>query len=149
VLSKKPTNKMAEVVLSVGLLAFLSLLVGNVVIMLMAARLNDTACQQAAQLAAEAYDVSGNPRDLQTAVINAMSNKISGGFFVSNPMLAELRCYTDTNKGHKRQMLLVKTTISVHVPAPYLVFFSEPLKDGSLVLNSKCIVELKPASLPG
>jgi hypothetical protein len=113
----------------------------------MAGNLNDTTCRSAAEIGAQAYDASGNIRDLQSAVFTTVNKKGFGGFFISNPMLAELKCYIDSASGNKRTMLLVRTAVCVRVPAPFLVLFAQPSQDGRLVLNSKCIVELKPSSL--
>jgi hypothetical protein len=147
--SKKLSNGLMQIVFSVCALVILALLASNIIIILMAGNLNDDTCRGAAETGAQAYDASGSIKDLQSAVFTTVNRKGFGGFFISNPMLAELRCYVDSTNGVKRTMLLVKTAICVRVPAPFLIAFAQPAQDGRLVLNSKCIVELKPSSMSG
>ncbi len=145
--NKKLSSGLVQVAISVGALVVLALLVGNVVIMLLAGKLNDDTCRNAALAAAQAYEATASPKELQSAVFSTINKDISGGFFISNPMLAELKCYTDSSNGKKRTMLSVKTVISVRLPAPFLAFFAESEQDGRMLLNSKCILELKTSSL--
>ncbi len=144
--NRKSSNGLMQIAVSVGALVLLALLISNVVIMLMASNLNNSACRDAAEIGAQAYDVNTNLRDIQSAVCSAINKRAFGGFFISNPILAELKCYSDSSNGDKRKMLAVSTVVCVRLPAPFLVLFAKA-EDGRLLLNAKCIVELKPTSV--
>jgi hypothetical protein len=147
--NRKLSSGPLQIVYSVCLLVLLALLAGNVVVMLMAGRVNDNVCKTAAEDAAQVYEVHGSPSELRSAILSAINKNVGGGFFIGNPVLTELKYYTDSSSGNKKAMLLVKTVISVRLPAPFLVFFAQPEQDGRLLLNSRCIVELKSSSLSG
>jgi len=147
--NRKLSSGLLQITFSVCALVLLALFVGNVVVMLMAGKLNDDICRNAAEVAVQAYETTGSTKELQSALFSAINRDGSGGFFISSPTLAELKCYTDSSNGNKRTMLSIKTVIGVRLPAPFLAFFAEPEQDGRLLLNSKCILELKPSSLSG
>jgi hypothetical protein len=147
--NRKTTGGLMQVALSVCILVLLALLIGNVTLILMAINLNNYVCKQAAQAGAETYAYGGDQRDLQMAVSHAVNNETAGGFFISPPILAEMKCYTDMSNGHRKQMLLVKTITAVYVPAPFLLFFVHPSYEGRLLLTSKYAIKLKDRSLTG
>lgn len=147
--NRKPTGGLLQIAFSVCILVVLALLIGNVALMLMAINLNNFVCKQAAQAGADAYAWGGDPRDLQIAVAHAVNRETAGGFFISHPVLAELKCYIDTNDGRRKQMLLVKTVTAVYLPAPFLLFFAGSTEGGRLLLTSKYAVKLHNHSLTG
>ena len=140
---RKSSGSLLQLALAVCLLVLLSLLIGNVALIMLAINLNDSTCRQAAQAGAETYLLGGNQQDLQISVFHAVNKDITGGFFISHPALEELKCYSDSNGKTKKQMLLVKTVTVVRVPAPFLLFFAHPVSKGRLLLSSACLVELK------
>ncbi len=140
--SRKRSGNLLQLALSVGILAILALLVGNVVLIFMALNFNNSICNQAAQAGAEIYANGGEQRDLQLAVVHVLNQNNTGGFFISHPILTELRCYADIDNGIRQRKLLVKTITAVYVPAPFLLFFAHP-NEGRLYLSSKCTVNLK------
>ncbi len=140
---RKSSGSILQVALSVGILVLLALLIGNIALILMAINLNDSVCRQAAQAGAETYLLGGNQKDLQTAVFYAVNKDSAGGFFISHPALEELKCFTQSDKDSRKQMLLVKTITAVRVPAPFLLFFAHPVSKGRLLLSAACLVELK------
>ncbi len=146
---RKPSGGLFQIALSVCVLVLLALLVGNVVLILMAINLNNSVCRQAAQVGAEVYALGGDQRDLRTAVFYTVNKEKVGGFFISHPILAELKCYTDANGDDKKQMLLIKTITTVCVPAPFLLFFAGPTEGGRLLFTSRCAIKLKNHSLTG
>lgn len=135
---------MMQLVIAVAALAILALLAGNIIVLSLASWLNADTCRAAAQSAAAAYEATASARELQAAIFETMHKKSLGGFFISAPALAELRCFRDKNK---KQILFLKTMILVRVPAPFLLIFADSLQDGRFILDHACKVELKSHSL--
>jgi len=134
------SGKLLHIAFSVCILIILALFIGNIVLILMALSLNNSVCRQATEDAAHVYASGANRQDMQVAVFHAINKGSAGGFFISHPTLTELRFYTEI--GSHKQMLLVRTTTSVRLPAPFLVFFAYPVEDGRLLLRSHCEITL-------
>lgn len=141
--NRKSSGGLMQIVFSMCILVLLSLLMGNVTLLLMAINLNNAVCQRAAHAGAEAYACGGDLGDLQTAASYIVNNETAGGFFIGHPRLAEVKSYTDTENGQRRRMLLVKTITGVYLPAPFLMLFASPGQEGRLLLSSICTIKLK------
>lgn len=121
----------------------LLLLISNIVLLLCAISLNKYICLTAARAGAAACCNGGNQHDIQTAVFRAINEPHINGGFINRPELDELKFYIKDEKGHRQQMLLVKTVTGVRVPAPFLLFVTTPEQNGFVRFSTSCAIKLK------
>ena len=127
--------------LGIGLL--LLLLVGNVALLLCGVSVNKSICMEAARAGADACAKGGNQKDIEAAVFRTINGSSINVFFLDRPELTEIKFYIRDEKGTRQQMLLVKTITGVRVPAPFLLFITQPEPSGFIHFSSSCAIKLK------
>lgn len=143
----KSLDALVQTTVAVGALIVLGLIVSNIAILLMAGNFNEHICRNVAESGARAYDEENKLSDVQSAIAQAINKQSSGGYFISSPVLTEIKYYVDSKNGKKRKMLSVRTSVCVRLPAPFLVLYGQCTDDGRLLINAKCIIELAPPAL--
>lgn len=125
------------------LLFLLCLLLGNIMCLSVALNLNKYICSEAVQAATSVCQAGGNLLEVKLAAIRAVNDPVINIFFIKRPELKELRFYVKNQAGQRQQMLLVKTSTGVRVPAPFLLVIASPQPNGFLFFETSCEIKLK------